>query len=373
MADHAQQRRRPHSSATRPAGGASVAARTPRTAVGVDIGASTIKLAICDETGHIGRHDEVPTPRGTHARDVIARIVRIVSDFRRATPDEAPAFGVGFTVPQYFEGPSWIQRATNNMPGLEGVPLYEPLRDAFGKAIALTNDVNAATIAEYRFGHGRGSDRLLLMSVGTGSSIGVIIENRLLDFNWGAAGDSGQIIVDPIGLRPCTCGGHGCLDTVAAAPAIRRDALRAAEGRARTSLRALLNRRGDLSARDVALEARRGDRIARAILSRAGRFIGIALTTYLHVFRPDTIVLAGGVSQAGAPLVMAVRRAMTEMASPFYLSRLRRVAVSRFPKWAAAIGASTLILEPDRYAPSRSGDAPTVEDCDRKERRSCRT
>jgi glucokinase len=326
--------------------------RRAHTAIGVDIGATTIKLSLVDRRGTVVVCGEAPTPRASTAAGIVAGIIRVASAFKRGAPNHSRPVGIGFTVPQYFEGPTWIQRATNNMPALEGFPLYEPLHEAFGDPIALANDVNAAAIGEHRFGCARGSDRFLLMSIGTGSSIGVIIDNRLLDYNWGAAGDAGQIIVDPIGLLRCTCGGRGCLDTVATAPAIRRDALAAISRGEVTSLRSTRGRRGDVSARDVALAASQGDAVAQGILGRAGRFIGIALTTYLHLFRPDTIVLAGGVPQAGEPLMASIRRTMAEIGSPFYLAQLRNLTVSRFPKWAAAIGAATLILEPDRYVRS---------------------
>lgn len=317
-------------------------------AVGVDIGASWTKFVVVDTGGELVRHRIVATPSDQNSNRLVRRLIGNVRSFmREALEAHHRLLGVGFSVPQFVDGPRWIQRAANNMPALEGIALYAPLRDAFGPAIAMANDVSAAAVAEHRFGRGRGVSRLLLMAIGTGSSIGVVIDGQLLQFTWGTAGDAGQIIVDPSGLR-CTCGGRGCLDTVAAAPAIRRVALEIARKRPTSSLGRLLTRTGALDVMDVAALARAGDETANSIFQRAGRFVGIALTTYTHIFRPEVIVLAGGVAMSGGLLLRPIRRTIKELGSPFHTRSLRRVVVSAFPRHGASLGAASLILRPEK-------------------------
>ncbi len=334
-----------------------------RYAIGVDIGASRIKLALIDADGNLLGHDTVFTPHAPTPERVTDGIIRITRDFQQSVAARGFASqGIGFAVPHFFEGPRWEQRQTNNMPGLEGFAMYPPLCAAFGPSIAMANDLSAAGVAEHMFGRGRDSKRMLFMAIGTGISTSAVTEDGLLQYNWASMGDTGQIIVDTENFTPCTCGAKGCVEAVAAAPALRREALKAvAEGRSP----ALAERRaakGDLEARDVSEAAQEGDAAAREILSRAGYFLGLALSSYLHIFRPDLIVLGGGVAQAGELLLTPIRETMARVASPYYLARLKGIEVSALGNLAAAIGCAALILYPGRYIRSAVRDLTSPAD-----------
>ncbi|MCJ7622794.1 MAG: ROK family protein [Anaerolineaceae bacterium] len=256
--------------------------------------------------------------------------------------------GIGFTVPHYFEGDQWIQRQTNNMPALEGFAFYPPLKKAFGPNIMMINDLSSAGIAEYSYGKGRDYKRMLLMAIGTGISTAMVTENGLVTYNWGTSGDTGHIIVDPAGMAECTCGGRGCLEAVAAAPAIRRQALVEIQNGRKTELTNKFERTGDLEASDVYEAATNGDPLGREIILRAGYFLGLALSSYLHIYRPNVIVLGGGVAQAGDLLVPAIQDAIDKYSSPWYKKRLAAIEVSGLGTSGGSIGCASLILNPDK-------------------------
>lgn len=327
-----------------------------RFAIGVDIGATNIKLALIDEDGRVHARDSVPTPHEPTPEGFTRRIILVTCRFREQTDATGHAVeGIGFTVPHFFEGPSWEQRETNNVPCLEGFPMYPPLREALGPSIAMANDLSAAGIAEHMFGRGRDSKRMLLMAIGTGIATSAITEDGLLQYNWGTMGDTGQIIVDTEHLTPCTCGAKGCVEAVAAGPALRREAYKAVDEGRSPLLAEMRAAKGDLEAKDVSVAARAGDKAALEILSRAGYFLGIALSSFLHIFRPDLIVLGGGVAEAGDLLLKPIRQTMERVASPYYLRRLKRIEVSALGREAAAIGCATLILHPGRYLDAHPG------------------
>ncbi len=321
-----------------------------RLAIGVDIGGSSTKMALVDEAGAAHARATVPTPREGAAGDIVARLVEAILAFRQRA--QTGIEGIGFCVPQFSDGPGWVQRQAQNMPALEGYPLYPSLRAAFGPAIAMAYDVNAAGLAEYRFGRGRGAERMLFMAIGTGISTSLVTrEQGLVGYSWGTMGDTGQIIVNPGGDQECTCGGHGCLEALAAAPALRRLAL-AEVGRGSPTLLARIKAdKGDLEASDVSAAAEAGDAVALDILDRAGRYLGVALTSFLHIYRPSLIVLGGGVAAAGELLLEPIRRTMERLASPWYLERLEGIVTSSLGRDAAAIGCAALILYPDDAAP----------------------
>jgi glucokinase len=325
-------------------------------AIGADVGATNTKLVLLDETGRLLGRDVIPTPKGEQPEEITDAIALAVGAFRtRAMSLGHRILGTGFCMPQFSDGPDSIQRQANNMPALEGFPIRSALELSLGTPVSVVYDSTAAAIAEHRFGRGRGVSRLLTMSIGTGISIGVITESGIVDFNWGGTGDSGQIIVDPDATERCACGGRGCLESLAAAPAIRREALRSVHAGAATSLAGLLAATGGLEAVDVVRAAKKGDYVARQILERAGNSVGVALTSYLHIFRPELIVICGGMAEAGALLLEPIRRTVSDMANPWYLKRLQGIDISAFPRDGAAIGSAASVLDPDTMSGATPG------------------
>ncbi len=320
-------------------------------AIGVDIGGTNTKLALVDARGTIHARQSHPTPRDLPPQQVVGEIVAAIQAFRgQAEAEGRRVEGIGFAIPHFFDGPDWVQCQTNNMPSLEGYPVRPTLAQAFGESIAMINDLSAAGIAEYAFGRGQGTERMLLIAIGTGVAISVVTrEQGLVHYSWDSTGDTGMIIVDPSAESLCTCGGRGCLESLVSAPALRRRALAEIERGKDTQLARIKAERGDLEARDISQAARSGDAVAGDILDRAGFFLGVALTSYLHIFRPNLIVLGGGVGQAGSLLIAPIRRTMERLASPWYLSRLQGIEVSALGQDGQAIGAASLILQPGRY------------------------
>jgi glucokinase len=326
----------------------------PATAVGVDVGASWLKLALVDQAGSVLRSTIRPTPRGGDGPQIVADIVAAIVAFGdSALPDPGHApdrpRGTGIVVPHFVDGPQWTQRGATNMPALEGLAMRPLLTARLAGELAMANDVSAATIAEHVFGLGRGVDRLLVMSIGTGISIGVIVDGELLQYTWGTAGDTGHIVVDTAGMHACSCGSRGCLETVASGAGILQAALRAVRRGESTVLAVRSGGGKPFSAEDVAEAARQGDVVAQRIFGQAAFFLGQALASYLQIFRPELIVLAGGVAASGDLLLDGIRRSLHELAGPAQLSALQGVELSAFPRLGAAIGSASLILHPGRY------------------------
>ena len=200
-----------------------------------------------------------------------------------------------------------------------------------GNEIAMANDVSAAVTAEHLFGRGRGRDRVLLMSIGTGISIGVVVGGELLQYLMGTVGDTGHIIVDTQGRLKCSCGGRGCLETLASGTGIRNEAIRAVRRGEQTVLAAIAEDESQLTAEAVARAARDGDAVAKRIFERASFFLGVALTTYVHMFAPELIVFAGGVTGSMDLLQEGTRDALEQFSNPSLLGVLDSIELSSFP------------------------------------------
>ena len=325
----------------------------PEYSVGVDLGGTRTKMVLIDSTGKILRRRSCPTfPDGGNIRPAVDTLIRMTTEFLESCESAGYTVkGIGFALPFFVDGPEWTLMQASNLPSFEGFSLFPELRAAFGEHIAATNDVNAAGMAEHLFGRGKGAERMLLMAVGTGIAVSFItLEKGLVHYTWGTTGDTGQIIVDHHDARPCPCGGHGCLEAYASAPAIRQQALQAVQSSDDDSpLRRMFLQNGDVDAAGVSSAAEKGDTAALAILEDAGRYIGVALASYLHIFSPSIILLGGGVSGARSMVLEPALRELRRLASPWHLRRLEGFEIAELGVESGAIGAASLLLFPGRY------------------------
>jgi len=170
----------------------------------------------------------------------------------------------------------------------------------------MENDARMFTYGEFRFGAGRGYTSLIGVTLGTGIGSGFILDGELFTGALsGTAGEIGHMTIEPDGPR-CGCGNQGCLETLAAAPAI-----------VATVRRMLLNGRSsalagrdpaELTAGDIAAAAAAGDEVASEAFARAGHYLGIAAANLINAVNPEAIVFGGGVANAGELLFEPLRR-----------------------------------------------------------------
>ncbi len=317
-----------------------------RYAIGVDVGGTFTKLALVSDEGRIILKERMPTLHADAPEPVVEHLISSIQKIKgQAEKEGYTVEGIGIGMPQFIEGEQWIQRECNNMPALEGYAMYPPLEAALGPNIAMDNDVIASGLGEYHFGIGKEYDRVFFIAIGTGIGCAIFTEGgELVRYNYGAAGDIGMIIVDPHGMVPCTCGAKGCLETMATTLAVRRMGLEAVQCGKDTSLAEVFKEKGDLEARDVGEEAKKGDRVARDIIEEAGYFLGVALTSYMHIFRPHIFLVGGGLAEAGELLLEPIRRTVYRLGSPFYLKQLKGIERATLGAEAGMIGCASLIL-----------------------------
>ena len=323
-----------------------------RHAIGVDIGATFTKMVLVDEAGKILVNAKVKTPSAECGVDgFLSKLMKSVRNFlHQSKTITSEVSGIGFAVPCYVAGEEWRLTNVSNMTYLEGVALHRILEVEFGTHIAMMNDTSAAGLGEYRFGKGRGYERMFFIGIGTGISSSFVTRAAgLVCFNWDTNGDTGHIIVDPQGTEECPCGARGCLESIAAAPAIKKRAMREIQAGRQTTLVDILARKGEIDAKDVSTATRRGDQIAQEIMEKAGTALGVALTSYIHIFCPDVIVIGGGVSRSGKLIMDPAVRTINKMVSPWYKQRLKAVEITSLGVKAGAIGSACLILYPPNH------------------------
>ncbi len=313
-------------------------------AIGADLGGTNIRLALVDAEGGLSEPYRYPTPPGGEA----AAIVETLAQGIRVLQHQARAHGIrlvgcGLGVAGLVDARAGLVYTAPNVAALRDLPLKKLLEEKIDVPVTLENDANAAAFAEYWVGAGRGVGSLICLTLGTGIGSGIILEGKILRGASGAAGEAGHMAVEAEGER-CGCGAQGCLEAYASATAILRDARAALARGEATSLRGPFGARPEaLTAKDVSDAARAGDPVARGILERAGRYLGVGLTSLVHLLNPDLITLAGGLTAAGDLLLAPALAELTRRAFPVLLRRTR-VAVSALADTAGMLGAAGIVL-----------------------------
>lgn len=268
--------------------------------VGLDIGGTKTAALVVDDTAR-------PMGQATRPTDVSGPELLIASTLATVdlalrdaglTRGDLSAAGVG--IPGQVEPNDGTVAMAVNLNLREPYPLRAALERALGIPVAVENDVRAAAWGAYHWARAKRPLRsLAYLSIGTGISAGLVLDGRLYRGVQGMAGEIGHIPMDANGPR-CGCGQYGCLEAVAAGPAV-----------AAYAAALMPNRRA--STNEVYQLAAAGDDVAGRVVARAAGYLGRAIYLLLMAYDVEYVVLGGGVTRAGAAFEHPLRRAMAQM------------------------------------------------------------
>jgi predicted NBD/HSP70 family sugar kinase len=295
--------------------------------IGIDIGGSSTTAVAVDRAGTIlARHQVRGAVDG--GRQMVAAAVSAMGGL---DVEDVEAVGVG--VPgQVDPVTGQVRMAVNLGVGPGPFDLGAEMQDALGHPVVVENDVHAAALGAHESLrlHGEAPQALTLVSIGTGIGAGVVVHGELLRGAHGMAGEIGHVVVDESGAV-CRCGQRGCLEAVAAGPAIARAWPKGATGSAATALFAA---------------AAEGDAAAEKVAGRIAGYLTTALIWLSAAHDAELIVLAGGVSGAGQPFLEAVQEQVRRRGASSELAarRLRpeQVMLARVEDAPGARGAAVL-------------------------------
>lgn len=284
------------------------------TYIAVDIGGTQLRAAVYPkgETRPL-RQKRIPTQGNNQTP--LERLIDLLAD---VWPDNGSVCAISAAAPGWVNPTLGILYVAPNIAGWDKLPLAQILQDRFSVPVFLGNDANMAAMGEWRFGAGRGYHDLLYLTISTGIGGGVIINDRLLLGSHGLAAELGHVTVLPDGPM-CGCGHRGHLEAVGSGTGIANYvAAQIAQG-VPSSLAELPNP----TSRDVYLAAEGGDPLSKDALARAGYFVGIGVSNFIHTFNPAVIILGGGVSKSGVYFWEPLRASVAEhIISPEYLQGL---------------------------------------------------
>jgi glucokinase len=293
----------------------------------LDIGGTKIAAALADSDGTLVYNAIRPTPAAPAAEDVWAVVAAMITDAVRAADEPIAAVGIASA------GPIDLPSGTVSPINIDSWDRF-PLRDRVAAAVPgvpvlLGGDGVCMALGEHWLGAGRGARFVLGMVVSTGVGGGLVLDGHPYAGRTGNAGHVGHVVVEQDG-RLCTCGGHGCVETVASGPWMvrwaRDNGWSAPPG---------------AGARDLAAAAEAGDPVAGRAFHRGAGALAAMIASVGAVCDLDLVVIGGGVANSGRLLFEPLRAKLSEYAGLDFISGLR-VVPAELGGAAGLIGAARL-------------------------------
>ena len=274
--------------------------------IGVDVGGTGIKLGMFREDGSLLKKWDFSTDTSDNGSRILPDIAEsIQKNLEESFHGKAELIGVGLGVPGPVQPTGYVEVCVN-LHWREMYPARELSELLGGVRVEVGNDANVAALGEAWRGGGEGAANAVLITLGTGVGGGIVMDGEIVTGKHGLAGEIGHIHVRDGETEPCNCGAVGCLEQIASATGIVREAKRrlAKEKDRQSGLRAF----GDnLTAKDVCDLGREGDALADEIMETVGKYLGETVAMLCMTIDPEIFIIGGGVSRAGAYLLDKVR------------------------------------------------------------------
>lgn len=308
----------------------------------INLGASSLDVALfAPDLSELAYHAEAIEVRDGPGM-VLPRVREILRDLlKRCHLRSEQVIAIGMGVPGPVEFGSGLLVAPPIMPGWEGFSIRDCLREDYAAPVFIDNDVNVMAIGELWRLH-RALPNFIVVKIGTGIGCGIVCNGMIYRGSNGSAGDVGHICVDPAGER-CHCGNQGCVEIMAAGPAIARLATAAANSGQSAQLAQVLAANGAITPEDVGQASRGGDVAANAIIKLSGTLIGQMLASAVNFFNPSHVFIGGGIAQIG-PLFLASIRQSVYQRSLALSTRHLEILYAPLGDRAGAIGCAAMAL-----------------------------
>jgi glucokinase len=310
--------------------------------IGIDIGGTMVRAGAVARDGHILSIGETTILASEGPQAGMKRITALVESIVNQNDARLLGIGIGCT------GPLDLTRgAIQNpytLPGWEDVPITGPLQDHFSVPVLLENDADVAALGEYWVGAGQNMQRLVAVTVGTGIGTSLILKGQIYRGLEDCHPEGGHIILDPSGPL-CYCGAYGCWESLAAGPAITKQARQAAVQHPESLMLSLAG--GDLDKVDSAVAvqaARQQDAAACQVIERAAHYTALGIVNLINAFAPEMIVLSGGVMKSSdlfLPEIMKVVHQNNRMVPADHI----QIVLAKLGYYAGMTGAAYTIYQ----------------------------
>lgn len=272
--------------------------------IGIDAGGTKVAYGLFDGAGSLIDRTQHPTDTEANGPAFADQLIRNVGGLvQKHALEFSQLGGVGLCMPSYILHETGHIYVTSAMPGIKDFPMLAYLRERLPVKVALDNDSNAAAIAEYRHGAGRGSRHMIYVATGTGIGGGIIIDGKLFRGSYGWAGECGHMLATPDEGMECGCENRGCFMSYAAGRYIPRQL----EKRMEAGAVSALADHADLDCTHLLQAYREGDALAIEMMDEIARWLAICVYNMYQMLNINLFVFGGGLVNFGDALFGRVR------------------------------------------------------------------
>ena len=304
---------------------------------GVDVGGTTVKIGLLDTEGNILDKWEIKTRKENNGEKILPDVAEsVLGKLKERAIDKSEVAGIGVGVPGPVDDDGVVHVAVNL--GWGRLNVNETLEKLTGLKVKTGNDANVAALGEMWKGGGQGYDDMIMVTLGTGVGGGIIINEKILAGEDGAAGEIGHIHINDNETRVCGCGNCGCLEQYASATGIAYLAgrhLKAWKGDTVLT-------EADTSAKAVFDGVKAGDALCKEIATEFGDYLGKGLAIVASTINPDAFVVGGGVSKAGEVIFDYIRPSFEKYV--FKGAKNCKMLLATLGNDAGMLGAARLVL-----------------------------
>lgn len=314
--------------------------------VGIDVGGTKVAGGLVDQKGRLKKPQTVPTRADEGFEVSFRQITQLIGRLIHQAGGKEKVMAIGICAPGPLNPKTGVVINPPNLPGWRNIPFTRRVSEQFGLPCKLENDANAAGLAEVLFGAAVGYRDIFYVTISTGIGTGVIIDKKIYHGKNGVAGEGGHVSIDCRSPYRCGCGTLGCIEALAAGPGMSRRArvYLQQEHSQRSLLRDLTD--GHLEQIDplmIEKAAKKGDRVAKAIIDETGFYLGVWLAGMITLLDPDAIVIGGGVSLIGKPLFDKIRETIPHYSINKFASKTPLLP-AKLQKNVGIYGASSIFL-----------------------------
>ena len=309
--------------------------------IGIDIGGTTVKSAVISHEGKIICRKVIPTRVGNNGELLCGDLIDLVNDLLLATGlDKSTVAGVGIGCPGVIDSKRGVVIFSGNLQ-LKNCSLACKVSESAGLPVKITNDANAAALGEAEYGAGKKYKNSILVTLGTGVGGGIILNGKLFEGGSSAGTEIGHTVIVKDGLK-CTCGRCGCFERYASALALAEQTRAAMEE----------NRRSQMW-QGYTLETVSGktpfdymgtDFTAKAVVDKYVGYLACGIVNLINVFRPEAVMLGGGVSEQGERLTLPLQKLVNEQIFAGIDYAPAKIITAKLGNDAGIFGAAALFL-----------------------------
>lgn len=261
--------------------------------IGVDLGGTKIYTAICNELGEIFNEEVIATEVDKGPEQIVDKIINSIKKVsKNIKAEEVKAIGIGSPGPLNIK--EGLIVSPPNLP-IRNFNIVDKIKSEFKLPTFLDNDANAATLGEYIFGAGKGTENMIYITASTGVGGGAILNGKIYRGSTSNALEIGHTTISRDG-RVCGCGNRGCVESMSSGIYIEKMANDLMGEEKETTLKNYEK----ITAKEVFTEAAKGDQVSNYILSETLSYLGMAVANCANIFDPDKIIIGGGITKGGS-------------------------------------------------------------------------